>query len=181
MSFIRNICCDQLEIKARELIEYANGVGAEEFLNIFENEIQRAISLNRDSSNTSKSWSNSADKVSKDANLLLLKNCSKDFENYSQVISTLQSNSIAEKERFLSQLENIQQMRTAIQIFLLLRSTVKRLKFLFGNNSNFTMKQANDLKRNADDLFTSMTDEYLNALAPATFSGEVTLNEGLNI
>jgi hypothetical protein len=43
------------------------------------------------------------------------------------------------------------------------------------------MKQANDLKRNADDLFTSMTDEYLNALAPATFSGEVTLNEGLNI
>lgn len=175
IKFIFDVCADQLQLNAKKLTGFANGVHADEFLSVFENEVERAVALNDKKQN----WGSKIEKISKDSVLLLLKNPTAEYSNYSQQIAKEGSEmSAEERNTMLSHIEILEEMRRSVQIFLLLRSATKRLKLILNKGPDFSLKDSVDMQGNADDLFCLMVDEFVRLLGPSTSSSELALHEG---
>lgn len=176
IKYIYDVCADQATHKSKKLVEFANGEYADEFLSIFENEVERAIAM----SARPQSWSSKIQNICKDAVFLLLRSPTTDYSHYSQQISTAGvTMSVEDKYDMLRRIDILEDMRRSIQIFLLLRSATKRLKLILNRGSDFSIHDPLDMQGNADDLFCLMVDEFVRLLGPETQCGDPPLHEGI--
>jgi hypothetical protein len=176
IKYIYDVCANQAQSTAKKLTALANGIHADEFLSIFENEVERAIAL----SAQKQSWGSKIEKISKDAGLLLLRNPMTDYSHFSQLIATEgAAMGAGDRRDLLARIAVLEGMRRAVQIFLLLRSATKRLKLILSQGAD--RKTSPDMQGNADDLFCLMVDEHVRLLGPVASGGGGALREGSTV
>lgn len=176
IKYIYDVCADQVQKQAHKLALVANGLHADDFLNVFENEIERAIAM----SARPQTWSSKIKTICKDAIFLLLRNPTMDYSQYSQQIASEgESMSVEERNSMLAHMDILEEMRRSVQVFLLLRSATKRLKLILSRGSDFSINEPSEMQGNADDLFGLMVDEFVRLLAPVTCCEDPPLQEGM--